>query len=154
MYRRTDRCPDCALIRALLLLALLLRSVVPVGLMPVPAADGGVELAPCAGHRALTGLSFGGAGKVAQPAGHEHPRDAAPDPGHEGGSHEHAGAGEDSDAECVYAGCANAGTPSTLPRIPTAQSPECFAIVPVTGVFAAPTILRSQTSRGPPSLQA
>jgi Protein of unknown function (DUF2946) len=114
-----------------LLLALLYRSAIPVGFMPVLDADGRLTIELCSG-----------VATTSQARGHEH-HDHQQGQGH--------GKGAGAHSLCPFAASAGA---APLPDGPTASvvvQEALFIAVSGPASISLPTILRSQQSRAPPS---
>jgi len=129
-----------SLVVFLLLPALLYRALVPVGFMPVQEASGRVDLALCSG--VVDVATFIAAASQRIHGQHRHQGAAGSD--HMAGHAHHF-------SPCPYALTGSAPlvafAPHWTPTFLTEEPPPQGA---VTAIFL-PTILRTQTSRGPPA---
>lgn len=128
-------------IALLVLPALLLRGLIPVGFMPEVDARGGISIALCPGETALPDNA------ARAPLGHQHDSHA-----HQHGSHSSPGApGATHHAPCLFAASGAAAVTPAMPAL-TLSVPAVTRLpeIPASGVFP-PSILRTQSPRGPPS---
>ena len=125
---------------ALLLPALVLRALIPFGFMPV-VAGGGMAIGFCPGEAALPpGIAA---------AHHSHAPQLDHQASHHGGHSGDAGGGAHH-APCLFAASA---TPAFTPAIIGLAADDSRAARPLPAAVAhlfLPTILRAQSSRGPP----
>jgi hypothetical protein len=116
----------------ILLPALLLRSLIPFGFMPMADARG-VSIVLCRGEGAMP------AGMAAAHSQHMH---------HSG---QHDGAHSGHEAPCLFAASASPAFASTLPALPASVSEATPCPLPdAAGSVMLPSIRRAQSPRGPP----
>jgi len=141
----------------LVLPALLFRALIPVGFMPMIGEGGGLSIGICPGVTELPapdGMSRPGAG-YAHHHGADHLRHPSADHLHHHSTDQEGGPGPSTPAHhapCLFAASAGgAPPPSALGLAAPADTAIVVNTASVNSVLL-PTIIRTQTSRGPPAL--
>ena len=126
----------------LVLPALTLRALIPMGFMPEVGAGGGISIGLCPGDAAVLDSALTDYAPGPH-AAHHHTHHAGGGPGAPGSTHH---------GPCLFAASGAAALTPALPALTlVVPAPGRVPEFSASGVFS-PSILRTQSPRGPPSL--
>ena len=145
MRRFLHLCLNRTPVIGLLMAALLFRALIPAGFMPTLGSDGTIVMELCSGFTTKTVVvHLDGHAESASPvdhAGHADSHDAGHDSSH-GDPFEHS--------PCGFAVAATSAGPPAVPAVLVPVSAPSPLTEQPADLQTSPSILRSQTPRGPP----